>query len=207
MYDHKRGISAEIPEHVYWIYKTAIPKLEEMGLNVIVVKDDKDYLSIFHHIRKRGNHIGKITGFPMAGKCEINKLKLRPIKNFLKQFKDKQVIQYIGIAADEKRRLKRLDDNHISLLAKYGYTEEMAIEKCKEYGLLSPIYDFSKRSGCWFCPNESLSNFCRLKKLHSSLWNELILLGDTPNRVKETFNWSETIREIDHKIDEHLQKI
>ena len=27
MYDNKRGISAEIPEHRDWIYNTAIPKL------------------------------------------------------------------------------------------------------------------------------------------------------------------------------------
>ena len=35
----------------------------------------------------------------------------------------------LKVAADEKRRLSRLDSNHISLLEKYGYTEEMAKEK------------------------------------------------------------------------------
>ena len=62
-------------------------------------------------------------GFPMVGKCDINKLKLRPIHKYLKQFEGKNIIQYIGIAADEPRRLKRLDSTHISLLDKYHYTE------------------------------------------------------------------------------------
>lgn len=45
MFDHSKGISGEIPEHIDWIYNTAIPKLEGMGVNVDVVRSDKDYVS------------------------------------------------------------------------------------------------------------------------------------------------------------------
>lgn len=47
MFDHKRGISGEIPEHIAWIYSTAIPKLEAMGVKVDVVKAERDYLYFF----------------------------------------------------------------------------------------------------------------------------------------------------------------
>ena len=47
MFDHERGISGEIPEHIEWIYSTAIPKLEAMGVKVNVVKGKKDYVSFF----------------------------------------------------------------------------------------------------------------------------------------------------------------
>lgn len=47
MFDHEKGISGEIPEHIEWIYKTAIPRLEEMGVKVDVVKDKQDYKSFF----------------------------------------------------------------------------------------------------------------------------------------------------------------
>ena len=47
MFDHERGISGEIPEHIEWIYSTAIPKLESMGVKVDVVKAKKDYVSFF----------------------------------------------------------------------------------------------------------------------------------------------------------------
>lgn len=66
--------------------------------------------------------------------------KIQPIHAYYKQFKDYEVVQYVGIAHDEKKRLARLKNNQISLLDKYGYTEDMAREKCLEYGLLSPIY-------------------------------------------------------------------
>lgn len=45
MFDHAKGISGEIPEHIEWIYNTAIPRLEQMGVKVDVVKDRKDYKS------------------------------------------------------------------------------------------------------------------------------------------------------------------
>ena len=44
MFDHEKGISGEIPEHIDWIYSTAIPKLEAMGVKVDVVKAEKDYV-------------------------------------------------------------------------------------------------------------------------------------------------------------------
>ena len=51
----------------------------------------------------------------------------------------------VGIAADEPKRIPRLNVSgksiqKVSLLVKYGYTEEMAKAKCIEYQLLSPIY-------------------------------------------------------------------
>ena len=53
-------------------------------------------------------------------------------------------MQYVGIAIDEPKRLARIKSkgktSKISLLEKYGYTEDMAKQKCLEYGLLSPIY-------------------------------------------------------------------
>jgi hypothetical protein len=69
---------------------------------------------------------------------------MQPIHAYYKQFKDCEVVQYVGIAIDEPKRLARLSRkgniDKVSLLQKYGYTEDMAREKCLEYGLLSPIY-------------------------------------------------------------------
>lgn len=77
--------------------------------------------------------------------CVINReCKMKPIHDYYKQFKGIEVVQYVGIALDEPKRLERLSNkgkiSKVSLLAKYGYTEDMAREKCLEYGLLSPIY-------------------------------------------------------------------
>lgn len=54
MFDHEKGISGEIPEHIDWIYSTAIPKLESMGVKVDVVRGKKDYKWFFVNKLRRG---------------------------------------------------------------------------------------------------------------------------------------------------------
>ncbi len=35
MFDHRRNISGEMPEHIEWIYSTAIPRLAALGVRVV----------------------------------------------------------------------------------------------------------------------------------------------------------------------------
>ena len=73
----------------------------------------------------------------------------------------------------------------MSLLNKYGYTEEMAKQKCIEYGLLSPCYKYSKRGGCWFCPNAKLSEHREIKRLYPKIWEEFVSLEKEPNLAND----------------------
>lgn len=156
MFDHKKGISGEAPEHIEWIYNTAIPKLESMGVKVDVVRGERDYKYFFSRvISGRGKHAGKISGYPIAGRCFINRdCKMKPVRDYYKQFKeDYDIVCYVGIAIDEPTRLTRLrGTNKVSLLEKYGYTEEMAYELCKRNGLLSPLYEIGNRGGVFSVP-------------------------------------------------------
>ena len=97
-------------------------------------------------------------------------------------------MQYIGIAADEPKRLERLDGKKISLLAKYGYTEAMAADLCKEYGLYSPIYEFTSRGGCWFCPNARDKELRHIRKYHPDLWERLLKLEEYQNLAGRKWN-------------------
>lgn len=208
VFDHSRNISGEIPEHIEWIYSTAIPKLEAMGVKVDVVKSERDYLYFFANAVGGGRFEGKFYGFPIGGKCWINRdCKVAPIKRYLAEMAGscrkarKNIVQYIGIALDEPKRLERLGGNKISLLAKYGYTKEMARAKCEQYGLLSPIYSFTSRSGCWFCPNKSIGQFCDLRRRHPELWEELRKLSSTPNLCSYGFKWGLTLPEVEARMN------
>lgn len=176
MFDNDRGISGEMPEHIEWVYNVAMPKLESMGVKVDIVRGEMDYMDNFFREHKSGDRMGKRLGFPMGSRCVIqNQCKIRPMKRFLHQFiKDYKIVTYLGIAIDEPERLKRLDsEKEISLLEKYGYTEQMCMDLCREYGLLSPIYENGVRNGCWFCPNSRITSMARLKVKHPELWGEL----------------------------------
>ena len=67
----------------------------------------------------------------------------------------------------------------------------MAYNLCKKYGLLSPVYEFSPRNGCWFCPNMSDCELRHLRNNHRELWNKLLEL--------------EKIPELDHLLNRYYE--
>lgn len=147
-------------------------------------------MDCFHHRTVRGKNLGMKKGFVMSGHCDVQRdCKLRPIAKFWKSF-DEEYMQYIGIVIDEKKRLDRVVriTNQISLLQKYGYTERMALSLCIKYDLLSPIYDFSPRGGCWFCPNAKIAELRYLRENHRDLWEKLLELEQTPNLIGNMWN-------------------
>lgn len=62
MFDHARNISGEIPEHIGWIYDTAIPKLHDMGIHVDVVRAERDYCYFFANAVGGGGMQERFTG-------------------------------------------------------------------------------------------------------------------------------------------------
>lgn len=185
------NISGEFPEHIEFIKTRCKHLFESWGYEFKILRAAKTYMDCFNHIITKGPRKGMKKGFPMAGKCNINRdCKLRPIKQYLNlKNKTSKIIQYIGIAADESKRLKRIEGtNKISLLAKYGYTEQMAMELCKKYNLLSPIYEFTRRGGCWFCPNASNRELRHLRNEYKELWERLLELENEKEIVGQIWN-------------------
>lgn len=173
-----KDISGELPEHRDFIYNIAIPKFERMGLKVNILRAEETYIDRFFKMKQKGERAGQIYGFPPVMKCWVNSdIKMKPIKNFWKN-QSEPIMQYVGIAIDEEERLDRIihTENKVSLLQKYHLTEADAYEICKKNGVLSPIYDFSKRDGCWFCQNQSLQQLEQLRKRHPVLWKKLLEL-------------------------------
>ena len=126
----------------------------------------------------------------MAGRCYMNDAKREPIKKFYRSIQG-EYTDYVGIAIDEPGRLQAMKERNkcqISLLEKYGFTEEMAKQKCIEYNLLSPTYAFSKRDGCWFCPNQGKNQLRHLRNCHPEEWEILKQLEKEENIIGSQFD-------------------
>ena len=187
-----KNISGELPEHIDFIKNRCIPLFKSWGYETKILHANLTYMDMFLREPTRGKRFGTgmITGFPMAGKCQINRsAKVWAIKKFFKNFTE-EFIQYIGIAIDEPIRLDRVarSTNHIPLRQNYGYTEQMAFDICKKYDLLSPIYDFAPRGGCWFCPNARDYELRHLRNSHRDLWEKLLELENKPNLIGNIWN-------------------
>lgn len=199
-------ISGEFPEHRDFIYNVAIPKLKELyGLETVVLRSDRTMWDDFHTMRVRGSTEGLLRGFPIPGLCNINRdCKIPPIKKYLKD-QTEEIVQYVGIAADEPKRLARLEGtNKVSLLAKYGVTEREAKDICERAGLLSPIYAITSRNGCFFCPNASEKELRHLYFNHPELWELLRGLQSTPNVSRVCFTRNKTVFDYEKIFEEEL---
>lgn len=112
-------------------------------------------------------------------------LKIEPINAYLSDLQERyDVIQYIGIAADEDYRMEKKnnqDPNHRHPLRDWGWDEETALRYC--YGLgydWEGLYELSRnektgrsRVSCWCCPLQGYDDLRKLRKHFPELWIRL----------------------------------
>lgn len=102
----------------------------------------------------------------------------------------KNVIQYIGIAADEQKRLQRLPLYKVAPLAKFGFTEADALAYCYDRGFFWEengirLYDVLDRVSCWCCANKNLKELRNIRTHLPKYWNRLKdLQGRTDRPMK-----------------------
>ena len=94
------------------------------------------------------------------------------IKSYLRQVRnEKQVIEYVGIAADEPKRIK---DKRYPLV-EWGWTEADCLRYCYERGFdWGGLYNVFRRVSCWCCPLKGLDELRQLRKHYPELWTKLI---------------------------------
>ena len=108
-------------------------------------------------------------------------LKLELISKHFKQLREEyEVIQYIGIAADEDYRMGRKanqDPTHRHPLREWGWTEEDAMAYCRARGYdWEGLYDIFSRVSCWCCPLQQYAELRKLRQHFPELWSELLRL-------------------------------
>ena len=112
--------------------------------------------------------------------------------SYRKQFSDSpknegrkiNIIQYLGIAADEPKRIaKHIGKPNIILpLVEIGWEEDLCGLISGYQNLLSPVYTTATRDGCWFCHNQSVGQLRLLRKNYPDLW-ALLLKWDLDSPV------------------------
>ncbi len=133
-----------------------------------------EYL-FFEHMPKRKNLelIGR-KGYSWAGPrnrwCTAM-LKTRIVNKYLRELSDKyELVQYIGIAADEPQRVHEFNYP----LVDWGMTEADCLAYCKERGFdWEGLYDIFHRVSCWCCPLQSLDELRQLRRHFPDLWERL----------------------------------
>lgn len=181
----------KLEKYVMQNYHTA-PKITRL-------RSDKsfDYL-MFDHIKTRGKNKGK-CGYgwaTMLARWCTSELKTRVIDNFAASINEGYT-QFIGIAADEPKRLR--DNPHMRYpLAEWNVTEAAALQFCYDRGFRwGGLYEHFDRVSCWCCPLKNLRELKTLWKYYPELWAELL---DMDARSFNKFRADYTVAELEARF-------
>lgn len=104
-------------------------------------------------------------------------LKTRIIEKFYRDLReDYEVVEYIGIAADEPARIR----SACYPLVEWGMTEADCLAYCYERGFYwGGLYEIFHRVSCWCCPLQSLDELRKLYTHFPNLWKLLAYWDST----------------------------
>lgn len=176
-------ISADLPELAEWKKHADIKIKERYGIEVTHVTAattyEREFYSIPMRTPKNIDKQGTILGFPsLRNRWCTSRLKTDVMHKLFAE----DSVQYIGIAADETKRLGQLTKRLKAPLVEYSITEAQSFDICKRLGLLAPSYINSMRSGCWFCHAQPIKQLRMLYMKYPELW-QLLLKWDNDSPV------------------------
>ena len=122
-------------------------------------------------------------------------------KSSIAQGADINIVQYLGIAADEPIRIARHAEKEgiVLPLVDIGWDEAYCRQWCEENDLLSPIYTTATRGGCWFCHNQGVDQLRLLRKNYPELWGLLLKWdNDSPVTFKSD---GHTVHDFDKRFN------
>ena len=150
--------------------------------------------------KKSFEHIMSICGYlpsPIKRWCTVA-LKTKPFESFIKQKSNGIVYLYIGIRADEMFRAKfgKYKNKNIKEVYPFvnnGFVKDDIENILKKTGINLPkYYEWSNRSGCYFCPFQTKKNWINLYKNHPYLFFKAKSYEDEHNKNPkfENISWN-----------------
>lgn len=172
----------ELYEHVKKVERN-------IGRKITVIRSDDTFEYLFAEKpieRKRDTAMARRYGLQRKGygwagpkmRWCTEKLKQQPRERYLRKLRETyDVIEYVGLAADEEYRLKRKINQRSNCrhpLVEWGMTEADCLKYCYDRGYdWGGLYTKMRRVSCWCCPLQSLKELRVLYHDFPDLWEQL----------------------------------
>lgn len=183
------------------------PILEARGVKFTILepKDTFIYTMTEKPVIKRNGETQ--SGYKWCGGCARwgTSLKLDAIKEHNKTYENEVVVEYIGVAADERQRINRERSNKrvkIYPLVEWEMKEKDCLEYCYSRGWHwnengYELYDLLDRVSCKYCKNKNLHELRNIYHYMPTVWQELKELQD---KVKMPYKDGKTIHDIETRF-------
>lgn len=174
--------------------------INESGLYKVILRSDKPEAQKFTRW---------VTHEVLPAIHKTGSYSVSPLDEYFSTLRNQyNVIQLIGLAADEKHRLERKhnqDPTHRHPLAEWGWTEADCLKYCYDQGFdWDGLYEIFKRVSCWCCPLQSLEELRKLRTHFPDLWERLL---DMEHRTWRTFRADYSVDQLEIRFqfeDERL---
>ena len=132
-------------------------------------------------------------------------LKLDAIKKHNETYGNEVIVEYVGVAADERHRINRQrNGNRIKIypLVEWEMTEKDCLEYCYSKGWHwsengYELYDLLDRVSCKYCRNKNLKELRNIYHFMPDVWQEL---KDLQDKVQMPFKGDKTIHDIEERF-------
>ena len=202
----------EMEEHIRKV-EEYIKKYTDIGITRLKPEHPFEYYLydvLIHHRKKTKfnerlgteSHNGFSWPGPKMRWC-TDRLKTRPRTKFLREYRNEyNIIEYVGIAADEEYRLRRkINDreNKRYPLVDWGMTEADCLKYCYDRGFdWGGLYEKFSRVSCWCCPLQSLPELRVLYHEFPDLWQKL---KEMDSRTYGQFRIDYSVIDLEKRFD------
>lgn len=180
------------------------PILAKKDIEFTILKPDEPFIYCMceKSITKRNGSIQ--NGYKWCGGCVRwgTALKLDAIKKNNAKYGDETIVEYVGVASDERQRINR--ERHRNRIKIYPLVEwEMTEKDCLEYCYSKgwhwnengyELYDLLDRVSCKYCKNKNLKELRNIYHFMPDVWQELKELQD---KVQMPYKDGKTIHDIE----------
>ena len=167
MYEHVRKVREVIEAH---------------GVKFTELRSEKsfEYWMLDHKPKTRKPEydvLGYGWASPMTRWC-TKTMKNGVIAPYIKTLRETHdVIQCIGLAADEGYRIERAHNQQSGMrhpLVEWGWVEDRCLQYCYERGFdWGGLYNIYRRVSCWCCPLQRIGELRKLRVHHPELWQKM----------------------------------
>lgn len=135
------------------------------------------------------------------------------IKKYYKTLPDRNIVEYVGIAADETSRIQRaLGKGQVLPLVDMDITEADALSLCYQRGFNweengVELYDIMDRVSCWCCKNNNLRELKNMFLYLPDYWERLKSLQEKTSFPYKDYKNAKTVSELEERFRKELSDV
>lgn len=183
------------------------PILTARGIQMTVLKPKDEFLYTMTEkpVKKRNGTCQK--GYKWCGgNCRWGTtLKLDAIAENNKKYGDEAIVEYVGVAADERHRINRQrNGNRVKIypLVEWDMSEKDCLDYCYYHGWHwnengYELYDLLDRLSCWCCRNKNLQELRNIYHYLPEVWQKL---KDLQDKVHMPYKDGKTIHDLEMRF-------